>query len=436
MEIEGEPYTDDSQSEEGSQEEECHDYRFSIPELSMIDSVPTSGLGRTSTTDELHPQNDLIKNADTNIPGKENEGDGNKEKVMGNETTGVGRAPHGGGNNQQTPNAWEINRTGRLTFAEHIKANNDTEETRLEYIPPQETPEGGKRVMISQDDLRYSAKTFALHLYGYFLGTSLDFYAVNSFLRRLWRNYDLDSISKSAVCFYYFKFKSEEGLKNVLENGPWMVNNVLIFLNKWELGVCLEKVELAMIPLWVTVHNVPFELWTGRGLSKIISGIGIPILMDKVTQERCSNKKGKMGYARVLMDVLASSNLPDSIEIEFPAVNMRPARLSKLDVSYQWKPNVCSHSKVFGHSLRLCKLRPKTDEEIQIEAEKQKKKDEVNNQVVRENDKNARDEDGFTVVRARKENNLGSDQNKKKGNSRTTTGGQRNVSQNGSSNGP
>ncbi|KAD5318406.1 hypothetical protein E3N88_18352 [Mikania micrantha] len=82
MEIEGEPYTDDSQSEEGSQEEECHDYRFSIPELSMIDSVPTSGLGRTSTTDELHPQNDLIKNADTNIPGKENEGDGNKEKVV------------------------------------------------------------------------------------------------------------------------------------------------------------------------------------------------------------------------------------------------------------------------------------------------------------------------------------------------------------------
>ncbi|KAI3792955.1 hypothetical protein L1987_35566 [Smallanthus sonchifolius] len=92
------------------------------------------------------------------------------------------------------PNAWNVNQPGRLTFAEQIKANNESEDTRLEYFPPSVTPTGGKCVIISQEDLKFSAMTFSLHLYGYILGTSMDFRVVNDSLRRLWRSYDLEDI--------------------------------------------------------------------------------------------------------------------------------------------------------------------------------------------------------------------------------------------------
>ncbi|KAI3786704.1 hypothetical protein L1987_40596 [Smallanthus sonchifolius] len=78
------------------------------------------------------------------------------------------------------PNAWNRNTANRLTFADQIRINNEQEHTRLEYIPPVDSPIGGKRVIISTKDLRLSAKNFSLHLYGYFLGTSMDFEILRS----------------------------------------------------------------------------------------------------------------------------------------------------------------------------------------------------------------------------------------------------------------
>lgn len=43
---------------------------------------------------------------------------------------------------------------------------------------------------------------------------------------------------------------------------------------------------------------------------------------------------------------------------------MRPARIGKLDVKYQWKPPLCTHCKSFGHTTVSCKVRPRTEEEI------------------------------------------------------------------------
>ncbi|KAF5809533.1 hypothetical protein HanXRQr2_Chr04g0158251 [Helianthus annuus] len=155
--------------------------------------------------------------------------------------------------------------------------NNELEDTRLEFIPPVVSPEGKKQVLITQDDLRYLAKSFALRLNVYFLGTSMDFKVVNSCFRRLWRLFELDRMSKSSAGFFFFKFKSESGMNQALENGPWMVNNVPVFFSRWEPEVCLEKIEPSVIPLWVTVQHVPLELWIGIGLSKILSGVGYPL---------------------------------------------------------------------------------------------------------------------------------------------------------------
>ncbi|GKD46608.1 RNA-directed DNA polymerase, eukaryota, reverse transcriptase zinc-binding domain protein, partial [Tanacetum coccineum] len=145
--------------------------------------------------------------------------------------------------------------------------------------------------------------------------TSMDYRVVNARLSRMWRTYGVSDITKTSAGLFYFKFKNEEG--------------------------------------------------------KIFSGVGKPMLMDKLTKERCLKKSGK----------------PDSI--------------GKLAVKYQWQPPQCTHCKTFGHATLACKVRPRTKEEIAVKS---------NRNVVRNNSSSKQDnvekgdQDGFIVVGKKNKN--------------------------------
>ncbi|KAI3724754.1 hypothetical protein L1987_64519 [Smallanthus sonchifolius] len=61
------------------------------------------------------------------------------------------------------------------SYAEKCKGSSNLDGLNLQYIPPIITPSGKRRVILTIDDLKLSAKAYALHLYGYFLGTSMDY---------------------------------------------------------------------------------------------------------------------------------------------------------------------------------------------------------------------------------------------------------------------
>ncbi|GKG53764.1 hypothetical protein Tco_0555164, partial [Tanacetum coccineum] len=71
-----------------------------------------------------------------------------------------------------------------------------------------------------------------------------------------------------------------------------------------------------------------------------------------------------MDFARVLVEVFMEDELRNILEIEYPPLGNRPARVGKLEVKYQWKCPLCTHCKTFGHSTLSCKVRPRTYEEI------------------------------------------------------------------------
>ncbi|PWA61234.1 hypothetical protein CTI12_AA374290 [Artemisia annua] len=70
---------------------------------------------------------------------------------------------------------------------------------------------------------------------------------------------------------------------------------------------------------------------------------GRPMIMDKMTKERCLKKAGKLDFARVLVEVSAEEDLPNVLE---------------------WKPPLCTFGKTFGHNTVCCKSRPRKEEEI------------------------------------------------------------------------
>lgn len=89
-------------------------------------------------------------------------------------------------------------------------------------------------------------------------------------------------------------------------------------------------------------------------------------------------------------------DLPNFIEIEYPQIGDRPARVGKLMVKYQWQPPQCNHCKVFGHSTIAYQVQPRTEAELAVKKNMDVK---AGNVVGSDKSGNVKtDAEGFTIV--------------------------------------
>ncbi|KAD3640142.1 hypothetical protein E3N88_29365 [Mikania micrantha] len=230
-------------------------------------------------------------------------------------------------------------------------------ETRLLYEPPQVDKNGERVVNLNAHFMRKCNKAYANHLYGYLVGTTLPFFQVKHNLTRMWHQYGLITITRNMAGYYFFKFSNEEGMQKVLQKGPWLVNDVPMMLRLWEPDACLEKPDPSMVPIWVSIMDLPLSLWNGGNISQIVSCIGKPLMLDKPTFDRCNKKEGVVSYARVLVNALAQNRLPDKIKVQFPPKIDAPRKVCYFTLSYGLKPPLCTHCNVFGNSNDMCKAK-------------------------------------------------------------------------------
>lgn len=274
-------------------------------------------------------------------------------------------------------NVWN---SGVKSVAEILKKQNELDDVVVKYIPPLIQPDGSILIDIPEDVVKRGSSAYALHLYRFFVGINLPFREVTFNLRRMWRKFDVGDMSlDSETGIWLFKFKSEEGMKKELENGTWLVNGVPLFIREWSPGVLRTKPEPNKVPLWISLHGVPFELWNGDGISYLGSGVGKPIMLDQVTKDRCLKSSGRVSYARVLVEVCADRELPVGVKAKWGSFP-----ITTIPVSYQWKPPQCDHCKVFGHDFKTCTIRHKSEQELaelkakevlEMEAKKKKEKE-------------------------------------------------------------
>ncbi|GJU44801.1 RNA-directed DNA polymerase, eukaryota, reverse transcriptase zinc-binding domain protein [Tanacetum coccineum] len=171
--------------------------------------------------------------------------------------------------------------------------------------------------------LEDGSKKWDLTLVGYFVGLKMSYAKILGHLRRMWGTHHLAEIITNECGLYFLKFRSIEGMNFVLENRPWLA-------------------------------------WNSHGISSLASSIGNPIIMDRITASMCEKAYGRASFARVLIEVYATKELPESIEICYSKLG----KSMKLRVEYAWKPPLCTHCKVFSHDYRGCVKRERTQEEI------------------------------------------------------------------------
>ncbi|GJR31762.1 RNA-directed DNA polymerase, eukaryota, reverse transcriptase zinc-binding domain protein [Tanacetum coccineum] len=160
----------------------------------------------------------------------------------------------------------------------------------------------------------------------------------------MWGRYGLKEIVDNANGCWLFKLRYEEGMNNVVEMSPWMVNGKPLMVQKWNPNIGMEKTEHDKIPLWVKFTNVPMKAWSVEGLSGMASR--------------------RIEYARILIEISDEKGFKENVELQYMDKHNNVKGTKMVKVEYDWKPHICRHCVVFGHNWKQCAKRERTADEI------------------------------------------------------------------------
>ncbi|KAJ9536716.1 hypothetical protein OSB04_un000101 [Centaurea solstitialis] len=271
---------------------------------------------------------------------------------------------------------------GPNSYASVLNVAKNSKGNSLSFFPLED--KSSSKIEIPLELLKKSSAKYECTLYGYFLGPRLYFPTVEKDVKRLWGKFGFQEAMMNNHGFLFFRFSSADGMRQVMEEGPWMIRGVPLFVFPWDPLQGLVKPEHKTCPLWVKLHNVPLVAFNREGVARIASALGEPKLMDDHTAAMCDNAWGRPGFAKVLIDVWAVGELKRELAVVVPNLYGGKGVEVKIEVEYLWEPSQCSHCKVFGHKVAAC---------AKAEIEKIKAKGKAK-QVV--------DNEGFTVVANKK----------------------------------
>ncbi|GAV79608.1 DUF4283 domain-containing protein/zf-CCHC_4 domain-containing protein, partial [Cephalotus follicularis] len=113
---------------------------------------------------------------------------------------------------------------------------------------------------------------------------------------------------------FLVKFDNEHARDWIMDNGPWDIWGYHLSLRKWSKGMSLSSEDYKSVPVWVNTTN-----------------------------------RYALNFARVCIDMAASSSFPDSIILE-----LEDGSTTTIGVEYPWRPASCTLCKVFDHSNKTC----------------------------------------------------------------------------------
>lgn len=118
-----------------------------------------------------------------------------------------------------------------------------------------------------------------------------------------------------------------------------------LVLRDWCPDFKLEEDFLTRILTWVQFPRLGLEYWGQKALGKVAGNVGIPICTDQLTAT-----KGRISYARVLVEVHTDRELVEEIRFTDPrGVVVKPR------VIYKWKPIVFKQCSMWGHHENECR---------------------------------------------------------------------------------
>lgn len=159
-------------------------------------------------------------------------------------------------------------------------------------------------------------------------------------MHKLWDKYGLQNVFLQEGGYFVFKFAKPKDRENVLALGPRYISNKQLCLKQWKGGMDFHFNSCTKAPVWVKFHNIPMSYWSFTGLSYLASRVGVPLLVDKITE-----KLEPMNFARICVEITPSSILPSSLDVVVLDKETNSEKVVTVEVEYQNRPQICSHYK-------------------------------------------------------------------------------------------
>ncbi|KAH0696218.1 hypothetical protein KY290_013576 [Solanum tuberosum] len=163
---------------------------------------------------------------------------------------------------------------------------------KLEYVEPT-SYDSSAIVDIDLEDISSEIAYWKNYVVCYVLGAHPPFTVMQGFIQRLWVKNGINKFSMLRNGIVLVRFDSAMGKDTVIEGGIYHFDNKPFIVKEWSPDMEYTRAELLTVPIWVKFPGLDFKYWSPRGLSKIGSLVGKPLMVDHPTQ-----KKVGLNFAR------------------------------------------------------------------------------------------------------------------------------------------
>ncbi|XP_059278818.1 uncharacterized protein LOC132033000 [Lycium ferocissimum] len=233
-------------------------------------------------------------------------------------------------------------RTWTSLFANNRNAANGMP---LSFIPPI-IVDGEPMVVIESSETAAQTKEWSNALILYVMGETPSFSFMKKYIAKNWTGVAEPRVYWHEEGYYIVKFRCIEDRDEILYSGPYTLNSRPLILTPWTPNFDFQQDFPRTMPLWVRFPNLPLNHWGPGPLSKIASRLGEPMFADE-----CTKKQTYLSFARVLVDVDITQDLPREI-----VVTDENGQTFTQGVEFDWKPLFCKYCIQHGHE---CKEDPK-----------------------------------------------------------------------------
>jgi hypothetical protein len=167
-------------------------------------------------------------------------------------------------------------------------------------------------------------------------------------LQVIWKNLARWGITSLGKGYYEFCFSSLEDVRRVRSVVSWNLEPGYLKLFAWsgDFNPNLQRNTTAQV--WVRLYGLSQEYWRPKILFAIASSIGTPICTDAIASKPMFERTFGQ-YARVLVDMDLSQTLRYKVLVE------RKGYAFFVDLDYENLPDFCTHCKMVGHYVEICK---------------------------------------------------------------------------------
>ncbi|KAK1305447.1 hypothetical protein QJS10_CPB11g02392 [Acorus calamus] len=232
-----------------------------------------------------------------------------------------------------------LNEATPISFAQAVQRQ------RLIHYPlPVPYNENGRRVIrLNPDAHRASLHSQTLSLIGKFAGRRPSVEFIERNVARFWKPSAPVVVGLGLHGCLRFEFKNMEDLVRVLQAAPWSFAGNVLRLNRWDQSFDPAIAFPDLVPVWLRLHNLTYDLFSPDILLSIGNGIGKPIRIDEFSLTR-----RRLSYARVCVEMDPRAPLTYELDV------LTSAGVQAITIEYENLPHPCSLCNKVGHPANGC----------------------------------------------------------------------------------